>query len=1161
MKFYKNVLTKIMILIVFLVSGCFQGSSLVSSTNSSTSSGLNSSASNQEFVISRLNIFKLPNKMEYNENEKIDLTGGLIEVSYKDNNTKVVSMTAFNVVIASEKLNEAKNKTINLEYIENGLRYGLSFEVRLVDNLVPLNNTALDLNHIDLLVGQSFKLQYTIIPENSKVDRVEWISSSPSIASIDQDGIITAKSFGQGTITLIINSEFITTQSFKVLDNRQNYIGSPRRRSPFELPEGYIPISSEEDLEAINRLKYYDTLFDLGRTDSNDYTSYIFGTASNLSVTFSLDSGDDIYSQNFILTKDLDFSDYNYYLSSKLDLDNFGITWIPIGNNLNKFTGIFDGNNKTISNLVADLPGEDYVGLFGYVSGNYDDNTTVIKDFNLIDPIIIGNNYVGSFVGYLEFSELNNVEVISTGFYPSLPDSSDDYEDYIELIDILFTEQIPENKVSYVSGTSRVGGLVGRSVSSKIIDVKNETLIINDGLPGNYFGGIVGGNTMFYDVNIEDYIGESEIVSAENRGLIYLNNSIFVGGIAGGSGNFLEEYNPNIVIRESINFGEIVNLSRSASLFDGLESLVFAGGIVGANGGIIIASYNEGNIGFNDDFLAIIRSLEIIDNNIDLEEDDYYVYNSSFVGGIAGINYNGAKILNSSNFASVNANAYAGGIAGNNSGSIYASTNENKVVDSVQQKNAISTTMLGAGGIVGINLQGNLLEVSNNQQIYGSKIEIVDQFLEGSAGGLIGLSIQSQIRRSYNLGDVDGFVYLGGLIGFSLDSLIDQSFNEGNVGYDGYASDLQENFLAQNVGGLVGLQEENLNILNSYNVGNVYGSDYLGGFVGLSDTTDDEFIYITDSYVISEIIENPENEDGDGQNIGMLVGKIDSGDIIAVNTLYLVPNEYRLIGTQGVEFGPTELDYVIEISQDVDTPFNIEFANFTSVWVNNNDLYRPILSWKDNQDFSISIKGEGVVINNVAGPFNSDADVFKFDGTSNSFYSIENIDDLFNFKEEDFTVEWFSYQTSVDGYQRLFDIGNGAWSLTYELSEPDTVNVYYYSSSSTTLIKTYNKNDLINKWIHWAIVRKDGTITIYADGLNIWQDSDSNIYYFGVSPLVIGNYENHDRVASNEAFTGYISSFRMIKGLGLYTDVFARPTLDLIETDKTILLFKPSGLG
>ncbi|MBR6319659.1 MAG: hypothetical protein IKR50_04390 [Prevotella sp.] len=67
--------------------------------------------------------------------------------------------------------------------------------------------------------------------------------------------------------------------------------------------------------------------------------------------------------------------------------------WTPIGTETTPFTGIFDGNNKTIKGLYINKSDVDNVGLFGYLKKG------TIKNVSLINPIVLGKNGVGAIVG------------------------------------------------------------------------------------------------------------------------------------------------------------------------------------------------------------------------------------------------------------------------------------------------------------------------------------------------------------------------------------------------------------------------------------------------------------------------------------------------------------------------------------------------------------------------------------------------------------------------------------------------------------------------------------------------------------------------------------------------------------------------------------------
>ena len=73
---------------------------------------------------------------------------------------------------------------------------------------------------------------------------------------------------------------------------------------------------------------------------------------------------------------------------------NSGAGFVPVGNSSTPFTGTFNGNNYTISNLFINLPSTNDVGLFGYTSG------ASIENVGLVNANITGQNDVGALVGY-----------------------------------------------------------------------------------------------------------------------------------------------------------------------------------------------------------------------------------------------------------------------------------------------------------------------------------------------------------------------------------------------------------------------------------------------------------------------------------------------------------------------------------------------------------------------------------------------------------------------------------------------------------------------------------------------------------------------------------------------------------------------------------------
>lgn len=105
----------------------------------------------------------------------------------------------------------------------------------------------------------------------------------------------------------------------------------------------------------------------------------------------------------------------SFKLMNNLDLT--GELWEPIGDDLNKFTGNFDGNAKKVSN-VAVSAGSDNRGFFGVVSGAAEIKNLFIENITANS----GNSYIGGIVGKIEGGTIKNCAVKGTliadgGFY------------------------------------------------------------------------------------------------------------------------------------------------------------------------------------------------------------------------------------------------------------------------------------------------------------------------------------------------------------------------------------------------------------------------------------------------------------------------------------------------------------------------------------------------------------------------------------------------------------------------------------------------------------------------------------------------------------------------------------------------------------------------
>lgn len=74
-----------------------------------------------------------------------------------------------------------------------------------VKPVVPANSVRISSGKLTLLPGQSSTLKYKLKPSNS-TDTIEWISSDPAVATVSQDGVVTARGQGNCQIYCISSS-------------------------------------------------------------------------------------------------------------------------------------------------------------------------------------------------------------------------------------------------------------------------------------------------------------------------------------------------------------------------------------------------------------------------------------------------------------------------------------------------------------------------------------------------------------------------------------------------------------------------------------------------------------------------------------------------------------------------------------------------------------------------------------------------------------------------------------------------------------------------------------------------------------------------------------------------------------------------------------------
>lgn len=169
------------------------------------------------------------------------------------------------------------------------------------------------------------------------------------------------------------------------------------------------------------------------------------------------------------------------------------------------------------------------------------------------------------------------------------------------------------------------------------------------------------------------------------------------------------------------------------------------------------------------------------------------------------------------------------------------------------------------------------------------------------------------------------------------------------------------------------------------------------------------------------------------------------------------------------------------------------------------------------------------------------ANSYSMNGSSNYLSLPASAD--WAFGTGDFTVEWWQYMSSQPSNPRVFQVGNyPSASIGASIEGAGTLYVWEAGGARfNSSLGTY-----LNTWLHIAISRVSGQTSVYKNGTRLGSTyADTNNINNSTSVLNIGQ---ESTPASGSYFPGYITSFRICKGLGVYTGNFTVPTSQLAQT-------------
>lgn len=117
------------------------------------------------------------------------------KINWSSSNTKVAKVDANGKV---EAVNEGKCVITGISS-DGNYKDTVSINVNKVNNIIKETQLKLSSSKIDLKIGKSKNITYTISPSNATYQDVKWASSNESIASVS-DGLIVAKKEGRALI-------------------------------------------------------------------------------------------------------------------------------------------------------------------------------------------------------------------------------------------------------------------------------------------------------------------------------------------------------------------------------------------------------------------------------------------------------------------------------------------------------------------------------------------------------------------------------------------------------------------------------------------------------------------------------------------------------------------------------------------------------------------------------------------------------------------------------------------------------------------------------------------------------------------------------------------------------------------------------------------------
>ncbi len=339
------------------------------------------------------------------------------------------------------------------------------------------------------------------------------------------------------------------------------------------LPEGLVLSAEMDEIEEFVQVDDPNPGVICGDEKEENYSGvnecHIKSVEDFVELSVLVNSGKDFNGKNVVLDNDIDFNNDLSYINSNStsfgDFNEDGVTesikkevsesygFQPIGNNTKNFKGVFLGNNNKIKGIYINRTEQDYVGLFGLISGD-------IKNISIDSSNVTGKNYVGTIAGKLSGKNSNGFTV--NNLKVSGVDSVGSIFGNATKISAVYADNVN------VNGIRNIGGIIGNggySVYSDSIVMKNST-VTGTTYTKNISGGEYGSSRNYLLLNVklnnEDVSNSTSKMLEDINGLEAAGIDTYVGGDNDNDGFYFDYNKKNKIVIKNVEDNPILGLTN-----------------------------------------------------------------------------------------------------------------------------------------------------------------------------------------------------------------------------------------------------------------------------------------------------------------------------------------------------------------------------------------------------------------------------------------------------------------------------------------------------------------------------------------------------------------------------------------------------------------------